>query len=139
MNFIHAPLRALFDLLLYPFRSLPAIVGLTVVSLLVSIAMLLIFKRTSNQERLDSVKRQIHAGLFEIRLFNDDIRAIFRAQFEVLRHNLNYLRLSLVPMLWMVVPLFLVVAQLQFQSASRAFDCFERRVPQNKGTQKHTL
>lgn len=114
MNFIHAPLRAFFDIFLYPFRSLPPIVGLSVVSLVISIAMLFIFKRTSNQKRLDAVKRQIHAGLFEIRLFNDDIRAIFRAQFEVLGHNMNYLRLTLVPMLWMLVPLFLVVAQLQF-------------------------
>jgi hypothetical protein len=60
------------------------------------------------------VKRQIHAAIFEIRLFNDDLRAIFRAQGEILRHNLTYLRLSLVPMLWMIAPLVLVIAQLQF-------------------------
>src|SRR5688500_19416424 len=76
--------------------------------------MLLIFRKTSDQKRLAAVKRQIHAGLFEIRLFNDDLRAIFRAQGEILRHNLTYLRLSIVPMLWMIVPLLLVVAQLQF-------------------------
>ena len=76
--------------------------------------MLLIFKRTSNQTRLAAVKQQIHAAIFEIRLFNDDLRAIFRAQGEILRHNLTYLRLSLVPMLWMIVPFLLVIAQLQF-------------------------
>lgn len=102
------------DLLLVPFRQLPPIVGLVVVSLATAVAMLLIFKKTSNQTRLAAVKRQIHAALFEIRLFNDDLRAIFRAQGEILRHNLTYLRLSLVPMLWMIVPLVLVIAQLQF-------------------------
>jgi hypothetical protein len=60
------------------------------------------------------VKRAIHAGLFEIRLFNDDMLAIFRAQFDILRANLIYLRLSLMPLLWMIVPLTLLVAQLQF-------------------------
>jgi uncharacterized membrane protein (DUF106 family) len=103
-----------FDVLLAPFRALPPIVGLIVVSLATAVAMLLIFKRTSDQKRLAAVKRQIHAAIFEIRLFNDDMRAIFRAQGEILRHNLTYLRLSLVPMLWMIVPLVLVIAQLQF-------------------------
>jgi uncharacterized membrane protein (DUF106 family) len=103
-----------FDVLLAPFRALPPIVGLIVVSLATAVAMLLIFRRTSDQKRLAAVKRQIHAAIFEIRLFNDDMRAIFRAQGEILRHNLTYLRLSLVPMLWMIVPLVLVIAQLQF-------------------------
>jgi uncharacterized membrane protein (DUF106 family) len=114
VSLLNAFLASVFDLLLAPFRQLPPIVGLVVVSLATAIVMLLIFKRTSNQTRLAAVKRQIHAALFEIRLFNDDLRAIFRAQGEILRHNLTYLRLSLVPMLWMIVPLVLVIAQLQF-------------------------
>lgn len=114
MSLLNALLARTFDLLLLPFRQLPPIVGLAVVSLVTAIAMLLIFKRTSNQARLAAVKRQIHASIFEIRLFNDDLRAIFRAQGEILRHNLTYLRLSIVPMFWMIVPLLLVIAQLQF-------------------------
>jgi uncharacterized membrane protein (DUF106 family) len=114
VSLLNALLARTFDLLLLPFRQLPPIVGLVVVSLATAILMLLIFKRTSNQTRLAAVKRQIHAAIFEIRLFNDDLRAIFRAQGEILRHNLIYLRLSLVPMLWMMVPLLLVIAQLQF-------------------------
>ena len=114
MNIVHAPLRALFDILLFPFRTLPPLAGLAAVSLATGVAMLLVFKATSNQRRLEAIKRQIHAGLFEIRLFNDDLRAILRAQFEILRHNMTYLRLTAVPMLWMIVPLFFLIAQLQF-------------------------
>lgn len=114
MSLLNALLARSFDLLLAPFRQLPPIVGLVVASAVTAVAMLLIFKRTSDQTRLAAVKRQIHAAIFEIRLFNDDMRAIFRAQGEILRHNLTYLRLSLVPMLWMIVPLVLVIAQLQF-------------------------
>jgi hypothetical protein len=84
--------------------------------------MLLVFKVTSNQAKLADVKRHIHAGLFEIRLFNDNLPAIFRAQGEILRSNLTYLRLSLVPMLWIIVPLFLVVAQLQFHYGYRGLE-----------------
>lgn len=114
MSFLNGLLRPLFDLLLTPFRSLPPIVGLIVVSLVGAVAMLLVFKATSNQPKLEAVKRQIHACLFEIRLFSDDLRAILRAQIEILAHNAKYLSLSLVPLLWMIVPLTLAVAQLQF-------------------------
>jgi hypothetical protein len=114
MSVLNAALRTVFDLLLAPFAGMPPIVGLTVVSLVTAVFMLVVFKHTSNQADLEAVKRRIHACLFEIRLFNDDLRAIFRAQNEILRHNLTYLRLSLAPMIWILPPLVLVMAQLQF-------------------------
>ena len=114
MSSVNAVLRAVFDLVLAPFAGLPPIVSLVVVSLPTAILMLLVFKRTSDQAALAAVKRHIHAGLFEIRLFSDDLRAIFRAQGEILRHNLTYLRLSLVPMVWILPPMVLLIAQLQF-------------------------
>jgi uncharacterized membrane protein (DUF106 family) len=122
MSYINAVLRPVFELLLSPFSGLPPIVGLLVVSLLTAVAMLLIFKKTSNQDAIAAVKRRIHANLFEIRLFNDDLRAILRAQAEILRHNLTYLRLSAVPMLWTIPPLILVIAQLQFHYGYRGLD-----------------
>jgi uncharacterized membrane protein (DUF106 family) len=114
MSFVNTLLRALVDGLLYPFRGLPPIVGLTFVSLLTSILLLIVFKKTSNQKALEAVKRKIHAGLFEIRLFNDDFRSIFRAQLDILRHNLSYIRYSFMPMIWTLPPLVLLIAQLQF-------------------------
>ena len=114
MSLLNSVLDSVFDVLLRPLASLPALASLALVSLVTAIVMLLVVRGTSNQRALDDVKRQIHAALFEIRLFNDDLRAIFRAQGDMLRHNATYLRLSLVPMLWMIVPLALVMAQLQF-------------------------
>ncbi|MGD2113935.1 MAG: hypothetical protein PVG07_02715 [Acidobacteriota bacterium] len=114
MAFINSILCTVFDALLYPLRGFPPLVGLTVVSLVTAIGMLLVFKATSNQDGLAAVKKKIHACLFEIRLFNDDLRAILRAQMELLRHNLTYMRFSLVPLAWMIVPFVLLVAQLQF-------------------------
>jgi len=114
MSIVNALLTGFFDGLLYPFRELPELVGLLVVSVLTAIGLLLIFKATSNQKGIAAVKRRIHAGVFEIRLFNDDFRAILRAQREILRHNLTYLRLSIIPMLWTIPPLILVLVHLQF-------------------------
>lgn len=114
MSALNALLRTLFDTLLSPFRSLPPLVGLALVSLVAAVAMLLVFRATSNQRGLEDAKRAILAGLLEVRLFNDDFGAVMRAQVEILRHNLTYLRLTLVPMAWMLVPFVLVTAQLQF-------------------------
>jgi hypothetical protein len=46
-------------------------------------------------------------------LFNDDLRAMLRAELDILRHHATYLRLSLVPMVWILVPAALAAAQLQ--------------------------
>jgi hypothetical protein len=115
MSFLNGLIAALLDGLLFPFRGLPAIAGLAALSLLTAIALLLVVKKTSNQARLRDVKRLTQAGFFEIRLFNDDLRQILRAQLDILRHTLTYVTLSLVPLLWTIVPLTLVLAHLQFE------------------------
>jgi hypothetical protein len=103
-----------FDVLLAPLAGLPPLPGLALVSAVTAIALLLAFKATSDQRRLTRVKRSIHAGFFEIRLFADDVPTLLRTQLEMLRHSLTYLRLSLVPALWVILPLALIVSHLEF-------------------------
>ncbi len=122
MSVLNAILRAAVNGLLSPFRGMSPWVGLAVVAVLTAVPMLLVFRVTSNQEALVAVKKKIHAGLFEIRLFNDDLRAIVRAQFSILRQNLSYLRLSLPPMIFIVPPLVLIFAQLQFHYGYRGLE-----------------
>lgn len=117
MSLLNAALRRLFDLLLYPFQSLPAAVGIAVVSLLAALGMLWVFKRTSNQAGIEAAKRRMYAGIFEIRLFNDSFRQIWKAQAAILRANVTYLRHQLVPMVFILPPLVLAIAQLQFHYA----------------------
>jgi hypothetical protein len=102
----------IFDLLMMPLQRLDDRVALAFVSLATAVFLLLAIRLTSNQQALSAIKRQIHADLFEIRLFNDDLGAMLRAEGDILRHNATYLRLSLVPMLWTIIPLGLLVAQL---------------------------
>src|SRR5262249_43250107 len=61
---------------------------------------------------ITNVKARIQASLYEMRLFNDNPGAIFRALFEGLRNNGAYLGLSLVPVAWMIVPLGLTLLHL---------------------------
>ncbi len=112
MKFLNDLLRPLFDLLQAPLAGLPAFVGVLVWSIPVGVFALWVFGKTSNQERIAEVKRRIHAGLFEIRLFNDDLRAIMKAQWEILGHVLHYQALALKPMIFILPPLVLVMVQL---------------------------
>ena len=112
MATINAFLRVVIDLLNAPLRGLAPIWGVIIWSIPVGILALIVFGKTSNQERIAAVKAKIHAALFEIRLFNDDLGAILRAQAEVFRHVVVYQRYSLVPMFYILPPLLLLMVHL---------------------------
>ncbi len=112
MTTVNAVLGMVIDWIQAPFGGLPPIIGIVLWSVPVSVFALWIFGRTSNQTRIAEVKRRIAASLFEIRLFNDDLRAIARAQWEILGHVLRYQVLALVPMLFILPPLVLLMVQL---------------------------
>lgn len=120
MTWLNRVLGTLVETALSPFQAFSPIVGLSVVSLVVAIGLLLVTRATSNPRAIAAVKRQIHAGIFEVRLFNDDVRAVESA-LGILRHNLTYLRLSLAPLPWVMVPLALLIAHLQFYYGYEGF------------------
>ena len=108
-------LTGFFDVALAPFDYLPAFVGLAVLALVTAIAVLLMFKWTSDQPRLTAAKRAMQAAIFEMRLFNDDLVLLFRAQADVLRHTLSYLRFSLAPTLWLLLPMLALLLHMEFR------------------------
>jgi len=112
MTLLNDLLRPIFDLLQAPLRGLPPLVGILIWSIPIGVFALWVFKKTSNQRRIAEVKRKIHACLFEIRLFNDDVAAILRAQGEILRHVAHYQALALKPMIFILPPLVLLMVQL---------------------------
>lgn len=111
-----------------PFRGAPAWVSLLLVSLLTAIFALLVYRRFSNQQALSRIKDRIAASFFEIRLFNDDLRAILRAQLDLLRNNGIYLLLNLKPMAWMLLPMLILMTQLQFHYGYRGLKIGEPSV-----------
>ena len=104
----------LFGYLLQPFRSLSPWWGMLIVSLLTGLLMLLIFKYTSNQSGIRRTKDRIKAHLLEMRLYKDSLRVSFKAQGGILKANLKYMSHSLKPLLVMIVPVLLILIQLNF-------------------------
>jgi len=112
MQIINAIFGAVFDVLMAPFRPFGPWAGMLAVSLATGLLMLLVFKKTSNQEGLRRAKNRIKAHLLELRLYKDDLGQSLRSQGSLLAANGRYLAHALRPMLVMIVPLFLVLAQL---------------------------
>jgi uncharacterized membrane protein (DUF106 family) len=95
------------------FSFAPRLVGLTVLAAAVGAAMLWVFGRTSNQERMKQVKRRVQAGLLELRIFVDEPVISLRAQRGLIAANLKYLALAVRPALWMAVPVALLLIHLE--------------------------
>ncbi len=102
----------IFNILLYPFKGLHPIAGLVAISVVTGVVMLIIFGRTTNQAALKRVKSAIVASIIEIWLFKDRPGLMFGSSLRVLRHNLSYLRYSLVAVVFVIVPVVLIMVQL---------------------------
>ena len=104
----------IFDALFYPFRSMSPWIGMIIVSFLTGLLMLFVFKWTSNQTGIRRVKNKIKAHLLELRLYKDSLALSLQAQGNILRCNLRYIGYSAKPMMVMILPLVLIIIQLNF-------------------------
>lgn len=76
--------------------------------------MLFIFRQTSNQEGIRKAKDRIKAHLLEIRLFKDNMSVSLKAQGNILLANMKYITYSFKPLLVMIIPIILILVQLNF-------------------------
>jgi uncharacterized membrane protein (DUF106 family) len=114
VTLVNRALTAVLDALMAPLAWMPVMAGLVLVSLVTAVAVLLAFKWTADQQALAAAKQAMQAAIFEMRLFNDDLVLLFRAQGEVVRQSLTYLRLSLAPTLWLIVPMAVLLLHMEF-------------------------
>ena len=101
-----------FDVAMKPFATLHPWVGLAVVSAATGVVMLLIFGKTSNQAKIAETKDTLKAYIMEMWIFRNDTRVMFSAIGRVAVNNLRYLRHSLRPLIFILVPVIVIMAQL---------------------------
>ncbi len=112
----------IFEILFIPFRSMSPWVGMIIISFLTALLMLFVFRFTSNQKGIRNVKDKIKAHLLEIRLFKDSLRISLKAQGNILRYNLKYIGYSAKPLLVMIIPLVLILIQLNLWFGYNSLD-----------------
>jgi hypothetical protein len=120
MTIVATATNALFDLLTAPFGA-HAGLAVFVLSLLVGVAMLLLFKATTDQDRLVAARGVLTGRLYELGLYQDHLGVLFRIQRDLAVANLRYLRWSLPALAAMIVPMVLILAQLDARFGHRPF------------------
>jgi uncharacterized membrane protein (DUF106 family) len=122
MWFFNSVIGKIFDILFLPFRGLSPWVAMIVVSFLTGLLMLFIFRHTSNQEGIRRIKNKIKAHLLELRLYKDSLAQQLTSQGKILSANFKYFSYALKPMLVMVIPVMLILIQLNLWFGSRSLN-----------------
>ena len=95
-------------------------IPLTVVAIVTGVALLWIWKRFSNQERIAIARRQMRARIYAMRLYADEPATVLRAQGQLLLWTGRYLAGMLRPMAVSAVPLLVLLAALDNVYGHRA-------------------
>lgn len=112
MNALNAALLKLTGMVLAPFAHLPSQIALIVLSIVAGVLAALAFRYTSPQTQLKRIADQVRASLLAMRLFKDDLRSVFAAQGALFKASALRLIYSLPPMVVLIVPFVLLLAQL---------------------------
>jgi len=105
----------IFEAILTPLAAWHPTWTLVVLSAVTAILMLIIFRFSSNQQGLRKAKARGMGQLLAIRLFPDDPWVTLRALRGALGDNLVYLRYNLMPLVVMIVPMILILVQLDLR------------------------
>ncbi len=115
-------------------ETLPGWLSNTIVAAVMGVIMLIIFKYTSNQQAISRVRDNIKANMLALKLFKDSMAVTLQSQGRLLRGALLLLVHAVRPLLVMVVPVSLILAQLALWYQSRPLRAAESAVVMMKLT-----
>ena len=127
MNVVNGITGRVFDLLLAPFGGVPAL-GMVVVAVLSAVWALLIFRAVTPQAKLAAARDRLMGHIYEMGLYQEQLRVVGRIQRDLAGANLRYLAASLPALVVMLVPMLLTIAQLEARYARRPLHVGESAV-----------
>jgi len=97
---------------LAPVESLPGWLSNTLISAITGVLLLIIFKYTSNQRAIGKIRDNIKANMLALKLFKDSISVTLLAEARIFKGAFLLLLHSIIPMLVMIIPVSLLLAQM---------------------------
>jgi hypothetical protein len=91
--------------------NLPLLI-VVLVSVVTGLVMVVVFGYTSDQKAIRSAKDKLKAHLLAVRLFQDQLPVVLRSYGRILRGTVTYLRLAFKPLLFVIIPITLLIVQL---------------------------
>jgi hypothetical protein len=125
---LHQLLARGFALALDPLARFQPVVGLTLISAVSGVVLLIAFRLTSRPQAIRAAKQKTQAHLLAVRLYRDDLVVVLRAQGALLGALVVYIGAMLVPFLALLVPFGLLFAHLDARYAVRALHPGERAI-----------
>jgi hypothetical protein len=111
----------LLDILLYPFHLAGEFAGVLILSILMSVVVLLVFKYTSSPEGIKRTKNQIKSNILAIRLYKDFWKVILSSFGKSLAFTGKYFLLIVYPLLIMTPILLPLFMQMDIRYGKRPF------------------
>ena len=109
-------------------ETLPGWLSNAIVAAVMGVVMLIIFKYTSDQQAISRVKDNIKANMLALKLFKDSMAVTLQSQGRLLRGALMLLVHAIRPLLVMIVPISLILAQLGLWYQARPLQAGEPAV-----------
>lgn len=94
--------------------------GLVLCAGLVAALLLLVFRRVADQRRLRLAKDRMQAALLGLALFRHDTGVMFGEEGRLIGGALDYLRAGLTPLAFVVIPMIVLIAELDLTYGRRA-------------------
>lgn len=117
---VNAASRAVFLALMWPVERFGPAWTMVWLSAVTGVVCVWLFGLTSNQSAIEVIKQRISGNLIGVRLFQDDLKVVMGLQGSLIRLTLRYMMHSLIPMLVMMAPVMLILAQMSTRYDSRA-------------------
>jgi hypothetical protein len=119
---------ALFDGLMVPLAALSLGWSLAVISTLMGVVMLVVFKYTGDPELLFTSIKRMQAYMMEMRLYDREPKLVFKAMGNLFWWNAKSILSLLGPMLWVTVPMLLMFFQMEHYYGMRPVEPGESAV-----------
>ena len=92
--------------------TLPGWVSNTILSAVMAVPFLVVFKYTSNQSAIGRIKDRIKANMLAMKLYKDEIEVTIYAQCDIMYRAFLLLLNALLPLVVMIVPVMLLLGQM---------------------------
>ncbi|MBN1765041.1 MAG: hypothetical protein JW860_07280 [Sedimentisphaerales bacterium] len=125
---LNVVMNALGRVLLTPLMGLPGWLSNTIISAVMGVVFMVIFKYTSNQKAIGRVRDGIKADMLALKLYKDSMSVTMQSQGSLFVGALKLLYHAIRPMLVMIVPVSLVLAQMALWYQSRPLKVGEEAV-----------
>lgn len=111
MNALNRVATVVFDVFATPFEVLGTELAIVLMSGVFGILALLLFKQISWQKGIKAAKDRIKGHMIAIRIYQDDMAIVGKSVGSVMVRNVQYLGLNVLPILPLMIPFVLVMAQ----------------------------